>query len=121
MRWQSAEGLRSVAWHHEGKYFVSSHTDGSLCTWPLRPTPKPQFHSYPHGEYRYNNNMFNAIGSVVTTAVVSMNMFNLKINSIFGFTRNQDNSCPNSEYEFYSIIINFQLSLEMSVNKTLYQ
>lgn len=51
MRWQSAEPLRSVAWHHEGKYFVSSHTDGSLCTWPLRPTPKPQFHSYPHGKF----------------------------------------------------------------------
>ncbi|XP_037026071.1 syntaxin-binding protein 5 isoform X4 [Bradysia coprophila] len=50
MRWQSGEPLRSVAWHHEGKYFVSSHTDGSLCTWPLRPTPKPQFHSYPHAK-----------------------------------------------------------------------
>lgn len=53
LRWQSAEPLRSLGWHHEGKYFVSSHTDGSLCTWPLRPTPKPQFHSYPHGMY-YN-------------------------------------------------------------------
>ncbi|XP_031627051.1 syntaxin-binding protein 5 isoform X7 [Contarinia nasturtii] len=50
IRWQSAEALRSVAWHHEGKYFVTSHTDGSLCTWPLRPTPKPQFHSYPHAK-----------------------------------------------------------------------
>ncbi|XP_055303981.1 syntaxin-binding protein 5 isoform X15 [Sitodiplosis mosellana] len=50
MRWQSTEQLRSVGWHHEGKYFVSSHTDGSLCTWPLRPTPKPQFHSYPHAK-----------------------------------------------------------------------
>lgn len=51
LRWQSAEPLRSVSWHHEGKHFISSHTDGSLCTWPLRPTLKPQFHSFPHGNY----------------------------------------------------------------------
>lgn len=50
MRWQSAEPLRSVSWHHEGKHFVSSHTDGSICTWPLRPTPKPQFQSFPHAK-----------------------------------------------------------------------
>lgn len=54
LRWQSAEPLRSVSWHHEGKHFISSHTDGSLCTWPLRPTPKPQFHSFPHGMYFYS-------------------------------------------------------------------
>uniref|UniRef100_A0A1B0CY24 V-SNARE coiled-coil homology domain-containing protein n=1 Tax=Lutzomyia longipalpis TaxID=7200 RepID=A0A1B0CY24_LUTLO len=48
LRWQPSEPLRSVSWHHEGKHIVSSHTDGSLCTWPLRATPKPQFHSYPH-------------------------------------------------------------------------
>lgn len=52
MRWQSAEPLRSVAWHHEGKYFVSSHTDGSLCTWPLRQQLKPQSHSYPHAKIK---------------------------------------------------------------------
>ena len=52
-RWQAHEPLRSFSWHHEGKHFVSSHTDGSLCTWPLRPTPKPQLHSYPHGMQRY--------------------------------------------------------------------
>ncbi|XP_055709025.1 syntaxin-binding protein 5 isoform X2 [Phlebotomus papatasi] len=50
LRWQSTEPLRSVSWHHEGKHIVSSHTDGSLCTWPLRATPKPQFHSYPHAK-----------------------------------------------------------------------
>ncbi|XP_037918905.1 syntaxin-binding protein 5 isoform X3 [Hermetia illucens] len=50
IRWQSAEPLRSVSWHHEGKHFVSSHTDGSLCTWPLRATPKPQSHSFPHAK-----------------------------------------------------------------------
>lgn len=50
MRWQSAQPLRSISWHYEGKHFASSHTDGSLCTWPLRPTPMPLYHNYPHGE-----------------------------------------------------------------------
>lgn len=50
MRWQSAQPLRSISWHYEGKHFASSHTDGSLCTWPLRPTPMPLYHNYPHGK-----------------------------------------------------------------------
>jgi syntaxin-binding protein 5 len=49
-RWQSHEPLRSISWHHEGKHFVSSHIDGSLCTWPLRATAKPQLHTYPHAK-----------------------------------------------------------------------
>lgn len=49
-RWQSHEPLRSISWHHEGKHFVSSHIDGSLCTWPLRATAKPQTHIYPHAK-----------------------------------------------------------------------
>lgn len=49
-RWQSHEPLRSISWHHEGKHFVSSHIDGSLCTWPLRATPKPQLLVYPHAK-----------------------------------------------------------------------
>jgi hypothetical protein len=50
LRWQSHEPLRSIAWHHEGKHFVSSHIDGSLCTWPLRATAKPQLQIYPHAK-----------------------------------------------------------------------
>lgn len=49
-RWQAAEPAKSVAWHHEGKYFVSSHTDGSICTWPTRPIVKPQSVICPHGK-----------------------------------------------------------------------
>jgi hypothetical protein len=50
-RWQSHEPLRSISWHHEGKHFVSSHIDGSLCTWPLRAgIVKPQTHIYPHAK-----------------------------------------------------------------------
>jgi syntaxin-binding protein 5 len=50
LRWQSHEPLRSISWHHEGKHFVSSHIDGSLCTWPLRATAKPQLLIYPHAK-----------------------------------------------------------------------
>lgn len=58
LRWQFHEPLRSAAWHFEGKHFVTSHTDGSLCTWPLRttgPPGKPQLHVFPHGKYGHNN------------------------------------------------------------------
>ncbi|XP_065362681.1 syntaxin-binding protein 5 isoform X2 [Calliphora vicina] len=50
MRWQSAEPVKSIAWHYEGKYFVSSHKDGSICSWPMRPTPKPQSLVFPHAK-----------------------------------------------------------------------
>lgn len=50
IRWQAAEPVKSLAWHYEGKYFVSSHKDGSICSWPTRPTPKPQSLVFPHGE-----------------------------------------------------------------------
>lgn len=59
LRWQFHEPLRSAAWHFEGKHFVTSHTDGSLCTWPLRstgPPGKPQLHVFPHGtNFRSHN------------------------------------------------------------------
>lgn len=50
LRWQSHEPLKSISWHYEGKHFVTSHIDGSLCTWPLRTTPKPQLHVFPHAK-----------------------------------------------------------------------
>lgn len=50
VRWQAAEGLLSVAWHHEGKQFVCSHSDGSLSTWQARAQmTKPFSISTPHG------------------------------------------------------------------------
>lgn len=51
----SAEPLRCVAWHYEGKQFMSCHTDGSLATWALRPPPKPLSVSYPHGIFDLYN------------------------------------------------------------------
>ncbi|XP_058063889.1 syntaxin-binding protein 5 isoform X3 [Anopheles bellator] len=49
-RWLSQEPLSSCSWHHEGKHFITSHTDGSLCTWPLKISPKPLTHHFPHAK-----------------------------------------------------------------------
>lgn len=35
-RWQSTEPLKSIAWSHDGKQFMSSHTDGTLLSWAIR-------------------------------------------------------------------------------------
>ncbi|XP_042869439.1 syntaxin-binding protein 5-like isoform X1 [Penaeus japonicus] len=50
-RYQAAEPLRSVSWHHEGKQFMCSHTDGSLTTWGVKQTmPKPASTIFPHAK-----------------------------------------------------------------------
>lgn len=41
--------LKSISWHHEGKQFMCSHTDGSLATWTVRQV-KPTNITHPHGE-----------------------------------------------------------------------
>lgn len=48
-RCQSDVPLRSISWHHEGKQFMCSHTDGSLSTWTVRQL-KPTNITYPHGK-----------------------------------------------------------------------
>ncbi|XP_043275951.1 syntaxin-binding protein 5 isoform X12 [Venturia canescens] len=48
-RCQTDEPLRSISWHHEGKQFMCSHTDGSLSTWVLR-TVKPLNVNHPHAK-----------------------------------------------------------------------
>ncbi|XP_023179227.1 syntaxin-binding protein 5 isoform X2 [Drosophila hydei] len=55
-RWQAAEAVKSLAWHYEGKYFVSSHTDGSICSWPTKPQPKPQSQVCPHAKINKDGN-----------------------------------------------------------------
>ncbi|XP_034187168.1 syntaxin-binding protein tomosyn isoform X6 [Osmia lignaria lignaria] len=48
-RCQSDVSLRSISWHHEGKQFISSHTDGSLSTWSVRQV-KPTNVTHPHAK-----------------------------------------------------------------------
>ncbi|XP_037578674.1 syntaxin-binding protein 5-like isoform X1 [Dermacentor silvarum] len=44
----SEQALHSVAWHHEGKQFMCSHSDGSLTTWNIRVPAKPMNIIFPH-------------------------------------------------------------------------
>ncbi|XP_017888590.1 syntaxin-binding protein 5 isoform X10 [Ceratina calcarata] len=48
-RCQTDVPLKSVSWHHEGKQFMSSHTDGSLITWTVRQV-KPANVTHPHAK-----------------------------------------------------------------------
>ncbi|XP_046984431.1 syntaxin-binding protein 5 isoform X1 [Schistocerca americana] len=50
IRCQTSEPLKSITWHHEGKQFMCSHTDGSLTTWATRQAPKPVSVSQPHAK-----------------------------------------------------------------------
>ncbi|XP_062864157.1 syntaxin-binding protein 5 isoform X1 [Trichomycterus rosablanca] len=49
-RYNYDEASHSVAWHHEGKQFVCSHSDGTLTTWNIRSPAKPVQIITPHGK-----------------------------------------------------------------------
>ncbi|XP_052001907.1 syntaxin-binding protein 5-like isoform X2 [Xyrauchen texanus] len=49
-RYSYDEAIHSVAWHHEGKQFVCSHSDGTLTTWNVRIPAKPALIITPHGK-----------------------------------------------------------------------
>ncbi|OWF48268.1 Syntaxin-binding protein 5 [Mizuhopecten yessoensis] len=49
-RYTSPEALRSISWHHEGKQFMCSHTDGSLTTYNLKSANKPLSLMMPHAK-----------------------------------------------------------------------
>ncbi|CAB1335544.1 unnamed protein product, partial [Coregonus sp. 'balchen'] len=49
-RYNHDEAIHSVAWHHEGKQFTCSHSDGTLTTWNVRVPAKPTITITPHGK-----------------------------------------------------------------------
>uniref|UniRef100_A0A3P9N291 Syntaxin binding protein 5a (tomosyn) n=1 Tax=Poecilia reticulata TaxID=8081 RepID=A0A3P9N291_POERE len=49
-RYTYDEAIHSVAWHHEGKQFICSHSDGTLTTWNIRGQGKPIQTITPHGK-----------------------------------------------------------------------
>ncbi|XP_070189428.1 syntaxin-binding protein 5-like [Littorina saxatilis] len=49
-RYNSPEALRSIAWHHEGKSFMCSHSDGSLTTWNTKTPLKAISVLMPHAK-----------------------------------------------------------------------
>lgn len=44
------QAIHSVAWHHEGKQFICSHSDGTLTIWNVRSPAKPVQTITPHGK-----------------------------------------------------------------------
>ncbi|KAM8916442.1 syntaxin-binding protein 5 isoform 2-T2 [Spinachia spinachia] len=49
-RYNYDEAIHSVAWHHEGKQFICSHSDGTLTTWNIRVPAKSAQIITPHGK-----------------------------------------------------------------------
>ncbi|XP_054990158.1 syntaxin-binding protein 5 isoform X3 [Sorex araneus] len=49
-RYTYDEAIHSVAWHHEGKQFICSHSDGTLTIWNVRSPTKPMQTITPHGK-----------------------------------------------------------------------
>ncbi|XP_015795856.1 syntaxin-binding protein 5-like isoform X2 [Tetranychus urticae] len=43
------EPLRSISWHHEGRQYLCSHTDGSITTWNVK-APRPVSVTLPHAK-----------------------------------------------------------------------
>uniref|UniRef100_A0A4W3GY04 Syntaxin binding protein 5L n=1 Tax=Callorhinchus milii TaxID=7868 RepID=A0A4W3GY04_CALMI len=50
VRFYYDEAIHSVSWHHEGRQFMCSHSDGSLTLWNLRNPTKPFQITVPHGK-----------------------------------------------------------------------
>ncbi|KAB0361395.1 hypothetical protein FD754_005551 [Muntiacus muntjak] len=51
------EAIHSIDWHHEGKQFMCSHSDGSLTLWNLKSPTRPFQTTVPHGKiYAFKRN-----------------------------------------------------------------
>ncbi|KAJ8399375.1 hypothetical protein AAFF_G00410870 [Aldrovandia affinis] len=49
-RYTYDEAIHSLAWHHEGKQFICSHSDGTLTMWNVRSPGRPAQIITPHGK-----------------------------------------------------------------------
>ncbi|XP_078512766.1 syntaxin-binding protein 5-like [Lissotriton helveticus] len=50
LRFYYDEAIHSVGWHHEGRQFMCSHSDGSLTVWNLKSPSRPLQITLPHGK-----------------------------------------------------------------------
>ncbi|KAM3935802.1 syntaxin-binding protein 5-like isoform 9-T10 [Leptodactylus fuscus] len=50
IRFYYDEAIHSIGWHHEGRQFMCSHSDGSLTVWNLKNPAKPFQVTIPHGK-----------------------------------------------------------------------
>ncbi|XP_053561114.1 syntaxin-binding protein 5-like [Bombina bombina] len=44
------EAIHSISWHHEGRQFMCSHSDGSLTVWNIKNSGRPFQVTIPHGK-----------------------------------------------------------------------
>ncbi|KAM9320903.1 syntaxin-binding protein 5-like [Gastrophryne carolinensis] len=50
LRFYYDEAIHSVGWHHEGRQFMCSHSDGSLTVWNVKNPARPFQVTIPHGK-----------------------------------------------------------------------
>ncbi|XP_053312987.1 syntaxin-binding protein 5-like isoform X6 [Spea bombifrons] len=50
MRFYYDEAIHSIGWHHEGRQFMCSHSDGSLTVWNVKNPSRPFQVTIPHGK-----------------------------------------------------------------------
>ncbi|XP_071995132.1 syntaxin-binding protein 5-like isoform X8 [Engystomops pustulosus] len=50
IRFYYDEAIHSIGWHHEGRQFMCSHSDGSLSVWNMKNPAKPFQVTVPHGK-----------------------------------------------------------------------
>ncbi|KAM4699212.1 syntaxin-binding protein 5-like isoform 3-T3 [Discoglossus pictus] len=50
LRFYYDEAIHSVGWHHEGRQFMCSHSDGSLTVWNVKNPSRPFQVTIPHGK-----------------------------------------------------------------------
>ncbi|XP_054578489.1 syntaxin-binding protein 5 isoform X9 [Eptesicus fuscus] len=115
-RYTYDEAIHSVAWHHEGKQFICSHSDGTLTIWNVRSPAKPVQTITPHGkqlkdgkkpepckpilkvEFKTSRSG-HADGSVKfwdASAITLQVLYKLKTAKVFEKSRNKDDK-PNTD------------------------
>ncbi|XP_075053568.1 syntaxin-binding protein 5-like isoform X8 [Mixophyes fleayi] len=50
VRFYYDEAIHSIGWHHEGRQFMCSHSDGSLSVWNVKNPARPFQVTTPHGK-----------------------------------------------------------------------
>uniref|UniRef100_A0A8C5PBK7 Syntaxin-binding protein 5-like n=1 Tax=Leptobrachium leishanense TaxID=445787 RepID=A0A8C5PBK7_9ANUR len=50
VRFYYDEAIHSIGWHHEGRQFMCSHSDGSLTVWNVKNPSRPFQVTIPHGK-----------------------------------------------------------------------
>nr|XP_033797543.1 syntaxin-binding protein 5-like isoform X2 [Geotrypetes seraphini] len=69
LRFYYDEAIHSVSWHHEGRHFMCSHSDGSLTLWNLKNPSRPFQVTIPHDyKRRCERNSVRLIGILLISA-----------------------------------------------------